>query len=191
MLMIALDTETGGLDSTEHSILSVGMWTVDTVECTVTNPLYFTIKEPEIVVVPEAMAINGLDLEHIESDGVSPEGACTIINNYCKEVGTKPTPLGHQVAFDMGFLQRLYRLGGGAPLPFHYRTIDVPSVLTTMYLARLLPRDISSSQKALEYFGMSRGAIHNALHDAKCTATVYLNLLAILGGDGYEKGDSR
>jgi len=182
MKLVVVDTETGGLDPHTHSLLSVGMWTLDTVERTLYNPLYFLVREPHILTVPEAMKVNGLKVEDIERDGLDPHGALHLIRNYCRDLGDKPRPLGHSIAFDLAFLNRLVRLTdtGDAGLPFHYRTVDVPSILTTLYLAHLVPSDISSSQKALEYFGMERGSIHNALHDAECTGKVYLKLLGML-----------
>jgi len=181
-LLIVLDTETGGLDSREHSLLSVGMWTLDTVAKTIYNPLYFLVKEPNIITTPEAMKVNGLDLDVIDSQGLAPIDALKRICDYCWELCKVPRPVGHNVSFDMGFLQRLVRLTPEhrLKLPFNYRTIDVPSILYTMYLTGILPRDISSSQRALEYFGMERGTIHNALHDAECTGKVYLEVLKLI-----------
>ena len=184
MKLVVADTETGGLDSKVHSLLSVGMWTLDTVERTLTDPLYFLVKEPHIVTTPYAMAINGLDLVDIERDGLTPHEALCAINEYCSRVCRQPIPVGHNVGFDIGFLERLLDLIPGTSLPFHYRTIDVPSLLTTMYLAGVLPKDISSSKKALEYFGMHRGSVHNALDDAECTGKVYLGLLGMLSDAG-------
>jgi DNA polymerase III epsilon subunit-like protein len=156
------------------------MWTLDTVKGTIDDPLYFLVKEPVIVTTPYAMAINGLDLGDIDSQGLEPKQVLEKVQEYCKPLG-KPNPVGHNVGFDMGFLNRLVSLSNDSGvLPFHYRTIDVPSILTTMYLAGILPKDISSSQKALEYFGMKRGKVHNALHDAECTGKVYLKVLGML-----------
>lgn len=182
MKLVVVDTETGGLDPQVHSLLSVGMWTLDTVERTIYNPLYFLVREPHIVTVPQAMEVNGLGVEDIEKDGLDPHSALHVIRNYCRDLGDKPSPVGHNIAFDIAFLNRLVRLTDTEDLglPFHYRTVDVPSVLTTLYLAGVLPSDISSSQKALKYFGMERGSVHNALHDAECTGKVYLKLLGML-----------
>ncbi len=180
MQLVILDTETGGLDCNVQSLLSVGMWTLDTFKGTIYNPLYFLVKEPEIMTTLEAMAINGLDLEDIERDGLEPKEALEKVREYCKPL-RGPYPVGHNIGFDIGFLNRLVFLSGNSyALPFHYRTIDIPSILTTMYLAGILPKDISSSQKALEYFGMERGAVHNALHDAECTGKVHLKVLGML-----------
>lgn len=183
MKLVVVDTETGGLDPQVHSLLSVGMWTLDTVTKTLGNPLYFLVREPHIVTVPQAMKVNGLKVEDIERDGLDPHAALHLIRNYCRQLGDRPpTGVGHNVAFDLSFLSRLVRLTDtqDTGLPFHYRTVDVPSVLTTMYLAGVLPKDISSSQEALKYFGMERGTVHHALHDAECTGKVYLKLLGML-----------
>ena len=180
MQLVVLDTETGGLDCNVQSLLSVGMWTLDTVKGTIDNPLYFLVREPLIVTTPYAMAINGLDPEDIDSQGLEPKEALEKVREYCKPL-RRPNPVGHNIGFDIGFLNRLVSLSDdGDTLPFHYRTIDVPSILTTMYLAGILPKDISSSQRALEYFGMKRGKVHNALHDAECTGKVYLKALGML-----------
>jgi DNA polymerase III epsilon subunit-like protein len=201
MQLVVADTETGGLDSKVHSLLSVGMWTLDTVKGTIDNPLYFLVKEPEIVTTPYAMNVNGLRLQDIDSEGLDPKKALEKVRDYCKPLSTPaihqpssadcgPNPVGHNIGFDIGFLNRLVSLSGDTGiLPFHYRTIDVPSILTTMYLAGILPKDISSSQKALEYFGMKRGKVHNALDDAECTGKVYLKILGMLS-DGNSVLDS-
>lgn len=59
--IVFLDTETGGFDASQHSLLSIAMVVTDTRYCEIRRFETF-IRHPRFVVTPEAMAKNRIDL---------------------------------------------------------------------------------------------------------------------------------
>ena len=80
---------------------------------------------------------------------------------------------GHNVAFDIGFIKALYRRNNKDFYSrFSYRFLDTGSILRFMHLQGKLENDISSSDKAFEFFGITfeENKRHTALGDAEATA---------------------
>ena len=178
--MLVIDTETGGLDPLRHSILSLGavIWEdgrlVDSIE--------IFVREIECATDPEAIAINKMSLAWLNEHGVSPVVAVKQLEAFLAlHFGTKKVPLvGHNVHFDIGFVQRLYRLGGGAyERRYSHRVLDTASVLALLILARRLPPAVASSDGAFEYFGIRGRERHTALGDALATAELLNALLTL------------
>lgn len=132
MKVLVLDTETGGLDPTEHSLLTVGAVVVDLHEQALGAELEFYVKEDIIATEPEAMQVNNVDLRKVLAEGLRPleavEALVAFINLH---FGHERVVLaGHNVDFDQAFLRRLWRKAGPkAPgWPFFYAKIDTATL---------------------------------------------------------------
>lgn len=190
MKLLVVDTETGGTDPRRHSLLTVGAVVWEDGE--LGPELGLRILERELVVDPEAMAVNRIDLAEHRRAALDPRAAAEelakfVARNFVGSKGPEPAVVcGHNVAFDVGFLKRLFELAG---LPydatFSHRTLDTASVLRFLALAGRIPPELVGSSKAFAHFGIrfSRNARHTATADARATARL-LNRLLELERDG-------
>ena len=182
---LVIDTETGGLDPQEHSLLSIaGVIWVPGEEPR--KSFDFLVKEPLITVQPEALVVNGLDLSVLSEQGLTPkEGIAKIKGALFDEFGDRGVnglvPLaGHNVGFDIAFLKRMYRLAGNDDYAgdFSHRSLDTSSILTFLMCGKHLPFDKPKSDFLFEFCGVQPKTElrHTALGDAWATAEA-LNVL--------------
>ena len=101
--ILVLDTETGGLNPKEHSLLTVAgiAWTPDRQPA----PLFsFYVREHHVNVTEEAMRINRVDLRKVEEEGLSPKEAVEAIryalDHHYGPSREKVMLCGHNVDFD-------------------------------------------------------------------------------------------
>ena len=179
--VVVVDTETGGLDPLYHSILSVGLVSGDG-----RKQLEFYVAEPEIVTHPRSMAINRLDPAVIAAEGLDPVAACERIDRFLEslEVPRPVMMVGHNIAFDIAFLRRMYRLAG-RPLPvdFGHRTVDTHTLMWSLVARGKLPPHVRGSDAAFAHFDIAPPPEkrHTALGDAIATRDLLERLLEMIG----------
>lgn len=182
--LMVLDCETGGLDSSLQSILSFGAVILDGAH--IVDEMHIFIAEKTIIAMPDALAVNHIDLEWLRANGLLPFDAVKQIATFVgKHFGKSPARIaGQNIAFDIGFLKRLFRLALGATWQhtwertFHYRTHDTMHVLRFLGTADALPFADGGLDTAADFLGIDRGQFkpHDALDDAKLTAAVLVGL---------------
>lgn len=131
MKVLVLDTETGGLDPTEYSLLTVGAVVLDLHAEALGAELAFYVKENIIATEPEAMTVNRVDLAKVRTEGLSPlEAVEKLVAFVNLHFDGRVILAGHNVDFDQAFLRRLWRLAGPkAPnWPFFYAKLDTASL---------------------------------------------------------------
>jgi len=178
--ILFIDTETGGLDPAKFSILTLGLalWKDGVVE----DSVEIRIAEPEIASEPEAMAVNGIDLEALGRDGLSPFVAVNHINTFLLKhdmYDKKITLGGHNVAFDVAFLRRLYRLADQDTLfrrSFSHRTICTQSIAGFLILMHLVPFKSADGDTVFKYYGCEPKRV-NGKHEARGDAVASANAL--------------
>ena len=170
--VIILDTETGGVDHRHHSILSIGLVSWDQ-----KHQHEIFVLEPVLQTNPRSMEINRIDLEWLKATGVNPAEACRQMDAFFEQCGWKEgeTPFllaGHNLAFDLAFLRRLYDLAD-RPMPpyFSHRSIDTHSLLWTLASLGVLPPSVCSSDGAFKHYQVAppQELRHTALGDALAT----------------------
>lgn len=184
--MLVFDTETGGIDAAQHSILSLGavVWEdgVPGAEFEV------KIKEPTLTLTIEAMAINKIDLVQHASAAVTPADAMKQLRAFLRrhfkaELAGSGVPLvGHNVGFDIGFLKRLCRLSDQSfEELFSHRSTDTAGILRFMTLAGRSSLSGAGLDEALAYFqvNVNGGLRHTALEDARATAVLFTKLIEL------------
>jgi DNA polymerase III epsilon subunit-like protein len=184
--LLFIDTETGGLDPTAHSILSLGavLWR----DGSIVDTLELFIAEETSVVDQEAMAVNAIDLRWLRAHGVRPTEAVVRFQRFLEQhtpraIPSKQVLAGHNVAFDVAFLRRLYKLAGQErSWSFSHRLLDTASIVQYLIVAGLLPLQGASSDEVFRYFGieLERGKRHTALGDARATVILFEKLLLVL-----------
>ena len=187
--LMVVDTETGGLDASRQSILSFGAVLLD--GSVVRDSMQIFIKEPRIYAEPEALAINKIDLKWLRKNGLPPVTAVAEIVQFIgKHFQLNQAVLaGQNIAFDVGFMQRLWRLAYGKEwrkaweMVFNHRTHDTMHVLRFLGVAGALPFQTGSLQDAARFFNIDPNEFkpHNALDDARLTAMVLVELTEYVG----------
>jgi len=173
---LVVDTETGGLNCKKNSILSIaGVVWQPRGEITKLFNLY--IKEPELNVEERALKINKIDLNVINKEGFSPfEAVKRIKIALNKRFGLSRQPIqlvGHNVAFDLGFIKRLYRLAGqDFHLDFRDRALDSCSILQFLMISGKVKGFRASADVLFESAGVeiAENDRHTAMGDALATA---------------------
>lgn len=132
--------------------------------------------------VQAALDVNKINLDELRKNGVTELAAIKEIEEFCdKNFGkNKVTIAGHNVAFDVNFVRALYKRNKEKYyLKFNYRALDTACILKFMYIQGKFDSDISTSDKAFEYFNIEveKDKRHTALGDAKATAQLFTLLL--------------
>jgi DNA polymerase III epsilon subunit-like protein len=178
--ILFIDTETGGLDPEEHSLLSVGLVIWENGE--LIKDLEILITDEVITFTPNALSVNKIDfLEHMKR-ALGKKEAISRIMDFCKihfPENEKITIAGHNIKFDVQFLKKLFGQEGFSKL-FSHRMIDTSSILKFLQHSGYINFDISSSDKAFAYFGLISEKRHTALEDARMTAILYNNLINLV-----------
>jgi len=174
--ILVLDTETGGLNPKEHSLLTVAgiAWTPDRQPA----PLFsFYVREHQVNVTQEAMKINRVDLQKVEEEGLSPKEAVEAIryalDHHYGPSREKVMLCGHNVDFDKQFLRRLYREAGEVfQDDFSNKTLDTVAIFQFFMAAGLVPPGKASGDRMFASMGIPvpDAHRHTALGDAWATA---------------------
>jgi len=199
MKLFVFDTETGGLDPLEHSLLTLAgvVWE----DGEIVDQIDLMICEPIMSTTPDAMRINKLNLAEVRAKGITPNDAAQTLEAFFKKHwAADPVPLaGHNVAFDVGFLKRLYRVAArtnSVAVPgayavaealadkafnrrFSYRLTDTQGIAMFLNLAGIRSTTNQKLGTLIDAFQVTRdmGEQHNALADATYTARVLTRMI--------------
>jgi DNA polymerase-3 subunit epsilon len=179
--ILFIDTETGGLDPKNHSLLSVGLvlWR----ECKIFDIQEVFVNDGKLNATREALEINGIDLDQHRKTSVAPGKAIRQMIQFMKrnfDTSELITLAGHNVGFDISFVRFLfesqnYRFADY----FSHRSIDTSSILHYLYFTGKLESKIVSSTDAFKHFGIEVAGRHTALGDAIATAELFTKLIEL------------
>lgn len=187
--LLFIDTETGGLDPSVHSILSLGavVWR----DGQIGQKFEVMIREPVITITPDAMNRNGIDLRHFDEGGaVTPDEAVQKFERFISENlsvtddSPRVTLVGHNVGFDTAFLKRLYAFTESSyDHRFWHRVIDTSSIAAVLILAGRIPIATPSTDLLFKHFEIDFApkTRHTAQADAVATAELFNHLLSLVG----------
>lgn len=181
--LLIVDTETGGFDPLKCSILSIGALVWE--DGVLLDEIEILIAEQPMRTDPEAMRVNKIDLGIHEKMGLTPIRATTMLDTFIrKHFSDQKVPLGgHSVGFDIGFLQRLYRLARkDYEGRFSHRTLDTSGVMQFLKIAGQLPIAVASLDSGLQHFkiNINHRERHSALADARATARLLTCLVGLV-----------
>lgn len=182
--LLVFDTETGGLDASRHSLLTLGLvaWqdgrTLEAVE--------LAVKHEPYVVTGGGMKVNRIDLATHHARASDPAQVIVELETFCtRHFGSGPiTLVGHNIAFDRAFLGA-FLASQGVPLEprFHHRTVDTHALAFGLQQAGRLPASLRLSSDGLfDHFGIEvpPDQRHTALGDALATAELYGKLVELM-----------
>jgi len=190
---LVIDSETGGLDPGQHSLLSVAgvIWEPGK---KIEELFNFYVREDPLCVIPEAIEVNNINLNKVLKEGLSPGIACqeiyVKIRNYLGNslINKIQLPIaGHNVGFDISFLKRLYRLSGieySYSDIFNHRSLDTASILRFLQLTNKAPTDKCSSDVLFKFCNVEvpLKQRHTAIGDALATAKSLEYLVSTMKG---------
>lgn len=170
--MIVLDIETGGMVVGKNPLLSIGALEFENPQ----NSFYGEcggVREGQVI-NPEALKINGFSEKKILENKKSAGELVREFYLWAKQI-TDRTIAGHNISFDIGFLEYEFGLAGIEWI-FGHRSVDLHSIMFSYFLTKKI-KPVADGLSALslgrimEYLGVLvvRGK-HNALEDAKLTA---------------------
>jgi len=157
MKYLVFDTETGGLNSENDALISIGAILLDD-DLQVVNTVYTLLKNEENKNIGEiALEVNGLS-ESLFKNAISPKHFQILWNWYL--IPQADIIIGHNIAFDIGFME-----ANG----FH----TITKTLDTMHLSW----DVWRKEKAklglvYERIGKEVENAHNALYDCEMVVDV-------------------
>ena len=170
-----VDLETTGVAPGRASILEIGAVRVRAGRC---GESFETLVDPREEIPRSITALTGIGREEIRE---APD-LDTALRDFDAWLGARPAPVlvAHNAAFDAGFLARAYT---GRGRPFWGQT-----VLCTRRLGRRLLPGLGRYHldSLCAHFGVRNGARHRALGDARATARVWVELLAIANHTGLK-----
>lgn len=183
MRLLVLDTETGGLDATRHSLLSLGLVALE--GNTLLESAEILVRHEPYAVTGGGMKVNRIDLAAHHEIALPPVQAAEALEAFCaRHFGAAPiTLVGHNIAFDRAFLGAFLASVGRELEPrFHHRTVDTHALAFGLQQAGRLPGDLRLSSDGLfSHFGIlvPPEKRHTALGDALATAELYLKLVEV------------
>lgn len=181
-LPVVVDVETAGFDPRRHALLEVAASVVrmdddglltpaPTLSCQV---LPFVGAEMD----PRALAFNGIDPDHPFRDAVPEKEALTRvltpIRKAVKATGCNRAILvGHNAAFDLGFIKAAVERTGFKHSPFHaFSVFDTVSLAGLAYGQTVLAR---AAQMA--GLGWANDEAHTAIYDVEQTAKLFCRIV--------------
>ena len=181
-LPVVVDVETGGFDPQRHALLEIAVsiirmdgegWLVPapTLSCHV---LPFVGAELD----PRALAFNGIDPDHPFRDAIPEKQALTRIltpiRKAVKASGCNRAILvGHNAAFDLGFVKAAVERTGFKRCPFH-----TFSVFDTVSLAGLVyGQTVLAKAAQMAGLGWKESEAHTAIYDVEQTAKLFCRIV--------------
>lgn len=175
---VIIDVETSGVNPFKHEVLSVGLVPMDP-----------DLPSTEIHIRPDTIQWTEYARKNFEqfssewdAHAISPVEACNAIESYLGTLfsGELATPVGHNIGFDLSFLKRLAFLGGRDEIGgLSHRAIDTHTLLYLLFLKGKVPKKVTSSDGAFDYYGIQidKQHRHTALGDATATRELVRRIL--------------
>ncbi len=181
-LPVVVDVETAGFDPLRHALLEVAAVIIRMNEAGDLEPgptiachlLPFLGSEID----PRALAFNKIDPEHPFRDALPEHEAVnrilTPIRRAVKSSGcTRAVLVGHNAAFDLGFIKALVDRTHYKHSPFHaFSVFDTVTLAGLMYGQTVLAKAVKMAG-----LGWDNREAHSAIYDAEQTARLFCTLV--------------
>lgn len=201
--LVFFDFETGGLDPKKNPALEIALLAIsgNTGEELCRYEAIIKPSDLLLIYVPQAMQTHGLTHNEIQA-GKTPPDVVGEIGNFFSEIKLKtshnnykkPILIGHNAAFDVGFLQQLFHHGKGDLKKLVDGTVDyfsnfTPQTIDTVQMAKLLwAEDALMPDFKLSTCAQKAGAVmnqaHRAMGDVIATKELFLLMLNKLRSEG-------
>lgn len=169
-IFVSVDLETSGPNPRDYSILSIGACLVERPE----HSFYAELVPTTDNVVPQALAVSGLDPGDLARTGVEPTAALLQFEEWLGELDGTPIFVAFNAAFDWMFIEDyFYRFLGHNP--FGHAALDIKAYYMGM-------ADSTWAQTSMRFLSPlyldGHPLEHNALSDARDQAKLFRALQA-------------
>lgn len=185
-MFLVFDVETGGLDASRHSLLSIGLVAAD-LEA-IHGELELKVKHDTYQADGIALSVNRIDLASHHAGAIPPGEVIAAIHAFLDShfPGVKRIDaLSHNIAFDREFLLRFCRAHGPEGARLEDRLMPRMCTMAVGIAARdagYLETSGFGLAKLAESLGIpvSQESLHSALADARLACRVYQGIQARL-----------
>jgi DNA polymerase III alpha subunit (gram-positive type) len=187
-VILCFDCETGGINPKESSLLTVYFVVLDD-KYNAVEELELTIKNEKnepYKVTGEALGINKINLVELHKNGISRGEAALkvadLIMKHSNNGKDKLICLGHQINFDIGFINEHLVNQEIWQKYVSYRTLDTATIANFLKLKGSIPKEVPGSLSSLaKHFqlNMDFELAHNAKFDVLMTVAIFEKMLAL------------
>ena len=180
MNKMPFDCETGGIDPATSSLLTLYMAVLDSND-QIIDELDLKLKpdDGKYLWTQEAMDVNGINLEEHDKEAITYSQGKVLLMAFLKKNSPKKRslrPCGHNIAFDIGFIQTHLLSKKEWEDYCHYRVLDTTPIATFMQDIGVWPSKLGSLVSLVEYLGVKKRLAHNAKEDTLMWIDVYVAL---------------
>ena len=180
--ILFLDTETGGLDSEKHDLLTIGLVVWENMQ--ILDELELKISRESYRAEESALKVNGINLKQLEKEGINEKEVINQLLYFVKKnfgENKNFVVAGHNINFDKDFLKKFLKDNYiNWSNHFGYRTIDTMTLLLFVYLqGKTEGRRLGKLDDAIQHFNLDPEERHTALCDARVTARLFEKLLML------------
>lgn len=180
--ILFIDTETGGLDPNQNSLLSIAL--VIWQEFQIIDSTEILIDDGVLNVSKKALEINRINLAEHKTKALNSQQAINRFQDFLSKhfaPEERITIGGHNINFDVNFLRHfLVQYDYDWQKRFSHRFVDTATILYYLYLTEKLKEKAISSDDAFRLFGINVDKRHSALGDAIATAKLFTTLLKVI-----------
>lgn len=181
-LPVVVDVETGGFDAKRDALLEICAIIIHMDEHGTVYPgqpiSTHVVPFPGANIDPRSLEVTGIDPEHPFRDAKDERTALDLIfqpirKQVREQLCQRAILVGHNAAFDLGFLNAAIERTGHKRSPFHpFSTLDTVTLAALAYGQTVL-------SKAVQAAGMPWNGqeAHSAVYDSQCTADLFCHVV--------------
>jgi len=181
-LPVVVDVETGGFDCERHALLEVAAIPIEMASDGTLYPgevvCTHVVPYPGSEIDPRSLEVTGIDIDHPFRAALAERDALNHlfqpIRAACRRYECQRAVLvGHNAAFDLGFLNAAVRRTAHKRNPFHpFSTFDTVTLAGLAYGQTVLSRAVQAA--GLEW---DSGQAHSAVYDTERTAELFCRIV--------------
>ncbi len=181
-LPVVVDVETGGFDCERHALLEIAAVPIEMNEDGVVRPgetvSTHVVPFPGSVLDPKALEITGIDVDHPFRDAKDERAALDHLFKPIREAARRngcqrAILVGHNAAFDLGFVNAAVRRSAHKRNPFHpFSCFDTVTLAGLAYGQTVLSRAVQAA--GISWNG---DEAHSAVYDTERTAELFCNIV--------------